>query len=155
MTTLDMTPEQREVFEYGQERFARLTAEIEAAIKDPRYFLRHCSATDSRTGEEFRFDFGPDSGWAWQGDVLQDFMDHQITLALKARQLGISWIAIGGLAAAAGTSTAASATASRIRCTGYLRDVGRGPGDFLKRHQCVAATGLLRSPWLTSVWVSP
>jgi len=95
MTTLDMTAEQREIFEYGQQRFAMLTAEREAAIKDPRFFLRHCSATDSRTGEEFSFDFGPDSGWAWQGDVLQDFMDHQITLALKARQLGISWIAIG------------------------------------------------------------
>jgi len=95
MTTLDMTAEQREIFEYGQQRFAMLTAEREAAIKDPRFFLRHCSATDSRTGEEFSFDFGPDSGWAWQGDVLQDFMDHQITLALKARQLGISWVAIG------------------------------------------------------------
>lgn len=72
-----------------------LDAEVEAAKKDPRFFLRHCSATDSRTGETFSFNFDKDSGWAWQGDVLQDFLDNQITLALKARQLGISWVAIG------------------------------------------------------------
>lgn len=95
MTTVDLEQEQREAFEILQRRYGEMEAEREAAIRDPRYFLRHTSATDSRTGEEFTFDFGPDSGWAWQGDVLQDFMDHQITLALKARQLGVSWIAIG------------------------------------------------------------
>jgi len=95
MTTLDITAEQRDAIEFGKARFAKMKAEREAALSDPRLFLPYCSATDSRTGEEFSFDFSKKSGWAWQGDVLQDFMDHQITLALKARQLGISWVAIG------------------------------------------------------------
>jgi hypothetical protein len=95
MTTVDLEREQQEVRQLAVERLEMLEAEVEGAIKDPRFFLRHCSATDARTGENFVFDFGPGSGWAWQGDVLQDFLDYQITLALKARQLGVSWIAIG------------------------------------------------------------
>jgi len=77
------------------EKFNRLNAEREAALADPKVFLTFAKATDQRTGEEFDFDFSEESGWAWQGGVLDEFTQNQITLALKARQLGISWIAIG------------------------------------------------------------
>lgn len=90
-----MDQEQREAFEIARARFQEMVREREQAVADPRYFLPHCSAMDSRTGEVFSFDFSEDSGWAWQGDVLDEFRQHQITLALKARQLGISWVAIG------------------------------------------------------------
>ena len=77
------------------EKFNRLNDEREAALADPRVFLGHTRATDQRTGEQFLFDFSEESGWAWQGEILDQFREHQVTLALKARQLGISWIAIG------------------------------------------------------------
>src|SRR5262245_34175563 len=77
------------------ERFQRLEAERQAALADPKVFLGLTRATDARTGDEFTFDFSGDSGWKWQGDVLDEFRQHQIVLALKARQLGISWVAIG------------------------------------------------------------
>jgi hypothetical protein len=76
-------------------RAEQMVADIYRAQEDVKFFLSHCHATDSRTGEGFSFDFTAGSGWEWQGEVLQDFIDHQITLALKARQLGISWVAIG------------------------------------------------------------
>ena len=62
MTTVDLEQEQQEALEILTRRYREMEAEREAAIKDPRYFLRHTSATDTRTGEEFSFDFGPDSG---------------------------------------------------------------------------------------------
>jgi hypothetical protein len=95
MTTLDLDREQQEAWEIAQSRFAQMDKERTAALTAPQFLLEHASATDARTGEVFSFDFGEDSGWAWQGDVLDDFRLNQITLALKARQLGISWIAIG------------------------------------------------------------
>jgi len=94
MTTVELG-EQQEAYEIAKVRFEKMEREREAAKLAPQFLLEHASATDARTGEVFSFDFGDDSGWAWQGDVLDDFRMHQITLALKARQLGISWIAIG------------------------------------------------------------
>jgi len=76
-------------------RYVALEVERSAALEDPKVFLALTKAVDSRTGEEFTFDFREESGWSWQGNVLDDFRLHQITLALKARQLGISWVAIG------------------------------------------------------------
>jgi hypothetical protein len=78
-----------------RERFLQLETERNAALADPKAFLTLTRAVDSRSGDEFTFEFGENSGWGWQGGVLDDFRTHQITLALKARQLGVSWIAIG------------------------------------------------------------
>jgi len=77
------------------EKHEALVAEREAALADPKVFLALTKAVDSRTGDEFTFNFDPDSGWGWQGGILDEFGRQQITLALKARQLGISWVAIG------------------------------------------------------------
>jgi hypothetical protein len=92
---LDLGQEEREAWEIAKGRFEVMQAEREAALAAPQFLLSHCTATDSRTGEIFSFDFSEDSGWLWQGDVLDDFRLHQITLVLKARQLGASWVAIG------------------------------------------------------------
>ena len=95
MTTLELDQEQREAFEIAKGRFDVMAKEREAALLAPQFLLQHCTATDARTGEVFSFNFDEGSGWAWQGDVLDDIRLHQIVLALKARQLGISWVAIG------------------------------------------------------------
>ncbi|TFG36599.1 MAG: hypothetical protein E4H44_06535, partial [Candidatus Aminicenantes bacterium] len=90
MSVIEETPN-----EIAERRFREMVQERIRAENDVRFFLSHCEATDARTGEVFSFDFSEGGGWAWQGDVLDDFIENQITLALKARQLGISWIAIG------------------------------------------------------------
>jgi hypothetical protein len=79
------------------QRLERMLQEVDEAKAHPRGFLRHTQATDARTGEVFSFDFSEDSGWKWQGEVFDEFLAHEITLVLKARQLGISWCAIGYL----------------------------------------------------------
>lgn len=62
-------------------------------------------AVDERTAEEFHFDVltneerlsvGRDarvpSGWQWQRDILDWWLENSRTIALKARQLGITWL---------------------------------------------------------------
>jgi hypothetical protein len=52
------------------------------------------SAPDERTAEEFRFPVDdPDSGWYWQRAILDWWLNTQRSIALKARQLGITWLA--------------------------------------------------------------
>jgi hypothetical protein len=64
-------------------------------------------APDERTGDEFHFDVLTNeervsvgrspreaSGWFWQRDVLDWWMAHNRSLALKARQLGITWLGL-------------------------------------------------------------
>jgi len=88
----------------------------------PGLLLRHVRCVDNTTGDEFRFHFsreqlvrwaskkmpeqqarkildlwpaGDETGWEWQGDLIDWWVDSDITLILKARQLGITWCAAG------------------------------------------------------------
>ena len=76
----------------------------------PAYLIDRMVAPDERTGDEFHFDVLTNeerasvgreprgsSGWYWQRDVLDWWMEHNRSLALKARQLGITWVACGEL----------------------------------------------------------
>ena len=64
----------------------------------PVGLLRHVACIDTESGEEFRFHLDdPGSGWYWQRDVLDWWMGGRKTVVLKARQLGITWLA-GGFA---------------------------------------------------------
>jgi hypothetical protein len=74
-------------------RYERMKAEIDRSHEHPGEWLRHTKAVDARTGEVFQFGF--DNGWEWQYAELTAFRDERISLRLKARQLGISWLAIG------------------------------------------------------------
>src|SRR5262249_48558863 len=48
------------------------------------------------TGEEFSFTLtDPGAGWYWQRDSLDSWLDHTLSLVLKARQIGITWLAGG------------------------------------------------------------
>jgi hypothetical protein len=57
---------------------------------DPVYFIRHyCKIEDPQDGGWIDFDL-----WAEQENVVRLILDNQKAIALKARQLGLSWLAI-------------------------------------------------------------
>jgi hypothetical protein len=37
----------------------------------------------------------PEAGWYWQRGVLDEWIEHPLNLVLKARQIGITWLAAG------------------------------------------------------------
>ena len=76
-------------------RELRLAEVLEQAWKDPAVLINEIEVTDSRTFERFRFSgmLDPTDGWAWQRDVLDWWVENDRTLILKARQLGITWVA--------------------------------------------------------------
>jgi len=76
-----------------RERLAILEGEVAAAQAHPSEWLRHTKAVDPKTGEEFFFHF--DKGWEWQREELTSYLQNQVVLRLKARQLGVSWLGIG------------------------------------------------------------
>src|SRR5215471_3685939 len=92
MTGVTQAPEKTSA-ELVRERLLELLREAQAARAHPAEWLRHTEAVDPKTGEIFRFHF--DQGWEWQRDELTSYMDAQIALRLKARQLGVSWLGVG------------------------------------------------------------
>lgn len=82
-----------EVVRALDERLAQLRGELQAATEHPADWLRHTKAVDPKTGEEFTFEFT--DGWEWQRDELESYLEEQVILRLKARQLGVSWLGIG------------------------------------------------------------
>lgn len=88
-----MTTTETDVSAEVQARIARLLGEARDAAAHPADWLRHTKAVDPKTGEEFFFHF--DKGWEWQRDELSAYQEDQVSLRLKARQLGVSWLGIG------------------------------------------------------------
>ena len=76
--------------------YARRLNERAAALKHPAGLLDHAECVDSRTGERFTFTMNdPDAGWYWQRETIDHWMANPLNLVLKARQLGITWLAVG------------------------------------------------------------
>ena len=93
----------------------------DAAAQHPKYLLHFATATDSRTGEEFKFQvltpeeaqaigstatgehfsyFEADTpldekDWSWQRPYLDWIWENPQTVTLKGRQLGVTWIWAG------------------------------------------------------------
>lgn len=60
----------------------------------PHDFMRHVTCLDTETGEDFRFHLDdPASGWHWQREQLDFWLNNPLTVTLKARQLGVTWLA--------------------------------------------------------------
>ena len=90
MTTAALDPAVRAA---AEERLEQLEGELEGAQQHPADWLKHTKAIDPKSGSEFRFEFG--EGWEWQRDELDTYLQNQVILRLKARQLGVSWLGIG------------------------------------------------------------
>jgi hypothetical protein len=77
---------------------AKRLLERRQAAKHPASLLSHVTCVDSTTGERFSFELlEEDAGWYWQRTLLDEWMASEKHISLKARQLGITWLA-GGLA---------------------------------------------------------
>ncbi len=84
------------VLEAFKKEYARRLNERAAALQHPAGLLEHAECIDSRTGERFSFTMNDDAaGWFWQRTTIDDWIQHPLNLVLKARQLGITWLAVG------------------------------------------------------------
>ncbi len=64
--------------------------------KHPAYLLDRVLCVDATTGEQFNFQLLDETaGWYWQRGVLDDWLTNEKSVILKARQLGITWLAAG------------------------------------------------------------
>jgi Terminase large subunit, T4likevirus-type, N-terminal len=85
-----------EVIEALRLEYAKRLSEIAEAKRHPGGLLDHVQCVDAKTGERFSFTLNdPEAGWFWQRDVLDEWMKHPLSLVLKARQIGITWLAAG------------------------------------------------------------
>ena len=62
----------------------------------PANLLQHAECIDSTTGERFQFQLlAEDAPWHWQRGLLDEWLSSSKHVSLKARQLGITWLASG------------------------------------------------------------
>jgi hypothetical protein len=79
-----------------KKEYARRLNERAAALEHPAGLLDHVTCIDPKTGERFTFTLNDENaGWYWQREVLDDWREHPLSLVLKARQIGITWLAAG------------------------------------------------------------
>src|SRR5690242_19675043 len=65
--------------------------EIDKCRRSPGYFLdTYCQISDPTSGEWVPFRL-----WPAQLCALQKIHDHRLTVILKARQLGLTWLVLG------------------------------------------------------------
>ena len=70
--------------------------EVEACRDHPAALLDHVTCFDAAAGETFEFQLtDPEAPWYWQREVLDGWIGHEKSVVLKARQLGITWLAAG------------------------------------------------------------
>lgn len=70
--------------------------ERDACAADPAVLLDKVKCVDATTGDQFEFQLiDPSAPWYWQLGVLRGWMANRLSIVLKARQLGITWLAAG------------------------------------------------------------
>lgn len=75
---------------------ARRLLEVRKAGEHPAFLLDHVRCVDNTTGETFQFQLlDPEAAWYWQREVLDEWIRGVKSIALKARQIGITWLAGG------------------------------------------------------------
>jgi hypothetical protein len=93
VATVKTAPDGLEAF---KREYARRLNERAAALEHPAGLLDHVTCIDPKTGERFAFTLNDEkAGWYWQREVLDDWRVHPLSLVLKARQIGITWLAAG------------------------------------------------------------
>lgn len=75
---------------------ATLLDEVVEAQKHPAGLLKHVRCVDAKSGDTFAFQLeDEENGWYWQREILDEWMTGEKWIGLKARQLGITWLAAG------------------------------------------------------------
>jgi len=84
------------VLEAFKKEYAKRLNERAAACQHPAGLLEHVKCVDGATGERFSFELmDENAGWFWQRGVLDRLREHTLSIILKARQIGITWLAAG------------------------------------------------------------
>jgi hypothetical protein len=80
-------------------------ARLRKVTEHPAYLGHYVHCIDAKTGEEFDFDLLDEeeaaevdeepraTGWFWHRELLDDWLTNTLSLELKARQIGITWLA--------------------------------------------------------------
>ena len=90
MSAVEISPEQAELELIFREKLRR------KCRKHPAPLLERVSCVDAKTGETFQFHVQDDEHpWFWQRSILDGWLDHDKHIILKARQLGVTWLAAG------------------------------------------------------------
>jgi hypothetical protein len=90
-TTTDFSSEARKLL-------AEREIERRRCKSHPAHLLDHVVCLDPTDGSWFKFQLlNPKAPWYWQRGLLDQWLSSQYFLCLKARQLGVTWLA-GGLA---------------------------------------------------------
>ena len=85
-----------EVVEAIKKEYAKRLNERAEALKHPAGLLDFVQCVDAKTGEQFSFTLtDPGAGWYWQRSTLDQWIERPLNLVLKARQIGITWLAGG------------------------------------------------------------
>lgn len=80
----------------AQVLLAKRELERRECSQHPAALLARAKCFDERTAEPFQFGLGdPSSGWYWQRELLDWWEANPRTVVLKARQLGVTWLAGG------------------------------------------------------------
>lgn len=75
---------------------ARRLLEQKKAGEHPAFLLENVKCIDNTTGETFAFQLlDEDAPWFWQREILDGWIGNPKSIALKARQIGITWLAAG------------------------------------------------------------
>ena len=73
----------------------------------PAYLRNFVECVDAKTGDRFDFDLltaeereeiggpGEPGGWFWQRELLDEWLAYDRWVGLKARQIGVTWLAAG------------------------------------------------------------
>ena len=70
--------------------------EADECREHPAHLLDRVQCIDATSGEQFQFQLlDPEAPWYWQREVLDAWLSHEKSVVLKARQLGITWLAAG------------------------------------------------------------
>jgi hypothetical protein len=70
--------------------------ELDACREHPAFLLSQVECVDATTGEQFQFQLLDGSEpWFWQRGLLDSWIANEKNVVLKARQLGITWLAAG------------------------------------------------------------
>ena len=94
-----------ESIERARRELARREIRRRKCREHPAFLGAFVHAVDAKTGEEFDFDLldaderkdvglkGEPGGWHWQRKILDSWLVQKLSLELKARQIGITWLA--------------------------------------------------------------
>lgn len=70
--------------------------ELDRCDEHPAWLLDQVACIDATSGETFKFQLlNPTDPWYWQREVLDGWIGASKSIILKARQLGITWLAAG------------------------------------------------------------